>query len=150
MLLTYFQEIIGHVLEILQCNLYDKSIRSPEIKGNEYSKSSNKKGYEAGEFLHVKLFGRLLKELSLEEVCFIFDIKNYEEKSYLKFQKNFSNCRNQEFKIPDVLKDLIDINNNNVKNFGKINLNIYLSSEENNFTIRLLDDNTRICNILEI
>ena len=96
---TYLHEILGHVLVILQRNLYDRNIKSPETKGNMYSKSSNKRGYESGEYLHVKLFGKLLKALSLEEVCFLFDIKNYKEKDYLQFQKKFLNCRNKQYSM---------------------------------------------------
>ena len=149
-LVTYLNEILAHVLVILQRNLYDRNIKSPEIKGKIYSKSSNKRGYESGEYLYVKLFGKLLKALSLEEVCFLFDIKNYKEKDYLRFQKNFLNCRNKQFTIPDILKGLINPKKINVENFGEINLNIYLSNEKDNFIINLLDEDTRICNILEI
>jgi hypothetical protein len=147
---TYLHEILGHVLVILQRNLYDRNIKSPETKGNMYSKSSNKRGYESGEYLHVKLFGKLLKALSLEEVCFLFDIKNYKEKDYLQFQKKFLNCRNKQYSIPDILEDLINHKKINVEKFGEINLNIYLSNEKDNFIINLLDEDTRICNILEI
>ena len=147
---TYLHEILGHILVILQRHLYDRNIKSPETKGNMYSKSSNKRGYESGEYLHVKLFGKLLKGLSLEEVCYLFDIKNYQEKNYLQFQKKFLNCRNKQFTIPDILTDLINPKKINLENFGEINLNNYLSNEKDNFIINLLDDDTSICKILEI
>ena len=149
-LLTYLHEIIDHVLDIIHCNLFDSNISSSEAKDIMNNKASNKRGYESGEDLHVKLFGKLLKELSLEEVCFILDIKNYQEKSYIQFRKNFSKCRNKKFTIPEILEDLIDNKNTNAENFGKIYLNIYLPDEKDNFIIYLLDDNTRICNIIDI
>ena len=149
-LVTYLHEILDHVLVILQHSMFDRNIKSPQTKGNMYSKSPNKRGYESGEYLHVKLFGKLLKTLSLEEVCFVCDIKNYEEKNYLQFQKNFLNCRNKQYAIPDILKDLINPKKINVENFGEIDLHIYLSNEKDNFVINLLDEDTRICNILEI
>ena len=78
------------------------------------------------------------------------DIKNYQEKSYKQFRKNFTKCQNKKFTIPDILEDLIDIKYTNAEKFGKIYLNIYLPDDENNFIIHLLDKNTRICNIIEI
>ena len=91
MLVTYLHEILGHVLIILQRNLFDRKIKSSETKGIMYSKSSNKRGYESGEYLHVKLFGKLLKELSLEEVCFLLDIKIIKKKVIYNFKKIFQN-----------------------------------------------------------
>ena len=151
MLLTFLHEIIDHVLDNLHRNLFDSNINASEAKDIINSKSANKRGYESGEDLHVKLFGKLLKELSLEEVCFILDIKNYQEKSYKQFRKNFSKCRNKKFSVPYILEDLKDIIDiQNTEKFGKIYLNIYLPDNENNFMIYLLDENTRICNILDI
>ena len=150
MLLTFLHEIIDHALDNLHRNLFDSNINASEAKDIINSKSANKRGYESGEDLHVKLFGKLLKELSLEEVCFILDIKNYQEKSYKQFRKNFSKCRNKKFSVPYILEDLKDIIDiQNTEKFGKIYLNIYLPDNENNFMIYLLDENTRICNTLE-
>ena len=60
----------------------------------------------------MQLFGKLLKNLNLEVICFIFDINNYSQINYKEFQKNFENCKGKAFKIPDILKDLLkDINN---------------------------------------
>ena len=96
----------------------------------------------------MELFGHLLKNLSLEEICFIFDIKNYEEENYLEFKKKFLNCKNNKVNIPDILSGLIKENNS--VDFGEINLNIYLSEEKEDFSINLLDDNVRICNTLDL
>ena len=54
----------------------------------------------------MQLFGKLLKNLNLEVICFIFDINNYSQINYKEFQKNFENCKGKAFKIPDILKDL--------------------------------------------
>ena len=148
LLITFLHEILGHVLVILQRNLYDKNIRSPETKNSSFSKGVRKRGYESGEYLHAELFGHLLKNLSIEEICFIFDINNYKEENYLQFQKKFLNCKNNKVKIPDILSGLIKENNS--VDFGEINLNIYLSKENDDFSINLLDDNVRICNTLDL
>ena len=54
-------EILGHILLFLIGSLYDKNVQSLETKSDIYSKAAKSRGKESGEFLHVKLFGKLLK-----------------------------------------------------------------------------------------
>ena len=44
LLITFLHEILGHVLVILQRNLYDKTIRTPETENNSFSKGAKKRG----------------------------------------------------------------------------------------------------------
>ena len=76
-------------------SLYDKNVQSSPTKSNIYSKTARSRGKESGEYLHVKLFGKLLKKLTINELCFIFNIKNYSEENYKNFTINFSNYNNE-------------------------------------------------------
>ena len=89
LLIIFMQEILGHILIFLIRTLYDKSIKSPQTKGNSYSITANHRGRESGEYLYVKLFGKLLKSLTLNELCFIFNIENILLKIIILLQKIF-------------------------------------------------------------
>lgn len=148
-LVVFLHEILGHILVLIIKVLYDKDIKSPETKGILYSSSSNKRGRESGEFMHVELFGRLLKSLTLKEICFIFNINNYSESNYKIFADNFSKCneKTQVLEIPDILDDLLrDIN---LKDFSEISLNIYAYKGNDELTINILDGTTKICNVID-
>ena len=46
-------------------SLYDKNTHSSETKSNIYYKTVRRRGKESGEYLHVKVFGKLLKRLTI-------------------------------------------------------------------------------------
>ena len=70
----------------------------------------------------MELFGHLLKNLSLEEICFIFDINNYKEENYLDFKKKFLNCKNNKVNIPAILSGLIKASDN----FNSVMASVFL------------------------
>ena len=146
LLTTFLHELLGHVLVIIQRNLFDPKLSSPETKGALYSYSSNKRGHESGEYLHVKLFGKLLKILKPQEICYIFDVNNYSE-DFSIFKEKFSKCINvNNYKIPSILEDLL--NGINLTDLGDINLGIYLSDKKDEIvSIDIFEDNTITCNI---
>ena len=147
LLIIYMHEILDHIIIFLIKVLYDKDIKSPETKGDKYSRTANKRGRESGEYLHVKLFGKLLKKLTRNELCFIFDIKNYSD-NYKIFTANFSKCNNKQYETPEILKDLF--NNLDLEKFNEIALDIYASKGVDEFTFNILDENERICKIIDI
>ena len=146
-LVTFMHEILGHILIFIIRILFDKNMKSPETKGEIFSKFSNKRGRESGEKMHVKLFGRLLKSLTLKELCFIFNIKNYSFEKYEIFTENFSKCNDKELEIPDILVDLLK--EIKLSEFNEIYLNIFASKGIDEFTINVVDGNERICNIFD-
>ena len=92
MFIALMHEILGHILIFIIRVLFDKNVKSPQTNGIMYSKSANIKGHESGEYLHVKLFGGLIKSLTLKELCFIFNEKNYYVENYEIFALNFKKC----------------------------------------------------------
>ena len=141
-------EILGHILLFLIGSLYDKNVQSPETKSDIYSKTAKSRGKESGEFLHVKLFGKLLKKLTFNELCFIFNLKNYSEENYENYTKNFSTCNNKEYEIPDILSEILkDIKIDDLK---EISPNIYASKDFNEIVFNILDYNESYCKIIDI
>ena len=147
--IVILHEILGHILIFLISSLYDKNIKSPETKSDIYSKTAKIRGRESGEYLHVKLFGQHLKKLTINELCFIFNIKNYSEENYENFKKNFSNCNNEKkYAKPDILSDIFKyIKIDEVK---EIPLEIYPSKEFNEIEFNILDYNENYCKIIDL
>ena len=147
LLIIYMHEILDHIIIILIKVLYDKDIKSPETKGDKFSKTANKRGMESGEYLHVKLFGKLLKKLTRNELFFIFDLKNYSD-DYQIFTDNFSKCNDKNYEIPVVLKGLFK--NLDIEKFSEITIDIYASKGIDEFTFNVFDENERICKMIDI
>ena len=142
-------EILGHILIFLIGSLYDKNIQSPQTKSNIYSKTARSRGKESEEYLHVKLFGKLLKKLTINELCFIFNIKNYSEENYENFTINFSNCNNEkEYEIPDNLSEIFK--NIKINELEEIPIEIYASKEFSEIEFNILDYNENYCKIIDI
>ena len=80
MLLTFLHEIIDHVLDNLHLNLFDSNINSSEAKDLMNSKSANKRGYESGEDLHVKLFWKIIKRIKFRRSLLYFGYKKLSRK----------------------------------------------------------------------
>ena len=141
-------EILGHILLFLIGSLYDKNAHSSETKSNIYCKTARRREKESGEYLHVKLFGKLLKRLTINELCFIFNINNYSEENYENFTKYFSNCNNQEYEIPDILSEILK--NIKIDDLEEIPIDIYVSKDYNEIEFNILDYNESYCKIIDI
>ena len=72
-------EIFGHVIIKLKEYLFNESVISPDIKNMKYSANSWKRGRELGQILNVEIFGKLLDIMTINEICFIFNINNSNE-----------------------------------------------------------------------
>ena len=141
-------EILGHILLFIIGSLYDKTVQSPETKSDIYSKTARRREKESGEYLLVKLFGKLLKRLTINELCFIFNINNYSEENYENFTKYFSNCNNQEYEIPDILSEILK--NIIIDDLKEIPIDIYVSKDYNEIEFNILDYNESYCKIIDI
>ena len=141
-------EILGHILLFIIGSLYDKTVQSPETKSDIYSKTARRREKESGEYLLVKLFGKLLKRLTINELCFIFNINNYSEENYENFTKYFSNCNNQEYEIPDILSEILK--NIKIDDLEEIPIDIYVSKDYNEIEFNILDYNESYCKIIDI
>ena len=147
LLIIFMHEILDHIIVFLIRALYDENIKYPEIKGNIFSRTAYKRGRESGEYLHVKLFGKLLKQLTINELCFIFDINNY-SCDHQKFTENFLECnKKKEYKIPEILADLLK--NVKMNESDVISLGIYATKGDNQFTFNIIDENENLCKIID-
>ena len=72
---------------------------------------------EGGNYLDFALFGKILKELNLEQALYILNEKNY-EKSFIDFQYGFNNIKKEDLIVEGVFKGMCeDISNNLNKDF---------------------------------
>ena len=99
-------EIVGHLNIRFQYYLSkDKTyISSPKPK-NPSSQEKSRGGKEAGEFIEELIFGTSEQKITIEQMLYILDIKNY-EKDYINFRNGFIKCGemkgyeiSEEFKI---------------------------------------------------
>ena len=58
-------EILDNILMFIIGSLYDKNIYLPETKNDIFRKTAKSLGKKPEEFLYVKLFGKLLKKLTI-------------------------------------------------------------------------------------
>ena len=143
LLIIFMHEILGHVIIFIIKSLYDKTIKSPETKGKEYSKVANIRGRESGEYLHVQLFGKLLNKITPKELCFIFNTDNYSENDYKIFTQKFLKCNDEKIVKPKILIDLL--NKININKISDIPLGIYPSKENIEFSFNIIEENEIIC-----
>ena len=102
----------------------NEGFESPDIEENEklkygfFGKLRNK---ESGERLEIKLFGRVINEITIKEALYILNINNYAQ-NIEDFKKNFANCNNIN------INNLID---NSLENFlASLNINIEFLIDE--------------------
>ena len=72
----------------------DENFDSPRIneaEKNYYTDYAISKKSESGETLEIRLFGRKVSSLTINEALYIINIKNYEQ-DYKSFRYNFNNC----------------------------------------------------------
>ena len=143
LLIIFMDEILGHIIIFIIKSLYDKTIKSPETKGKEYSKVANIRGRESGEYLHVQLFGKLLNKITPKELCFIFNTDNYSENDYKIFTQKFLKCNDEKIVKPKILIDLL--NKININKISDIPLGIYPSKENIEFSFNIIEENEIIC-----
>ena len=73
----------------------------------DYTKNRNDK--ESGEEIEIKLFGRLIDELTLKEALFILNPTNYFLNDYVEFQKKFMKSNEEKMYIDETFwKILVD------------------------------------------
>ena len=142
-------EILRNILSFIIGSLYDKNIQFPETKTDIYSKTAMSIGKESEEHLHMKLFGKLLNELTINELCFIFNIKNYSEENYEKFKINFSNCNNKKkYEIPDILSDICK--NIRIYKLEEVPIEIFASKESGRIEFNILDYDESYCKVIDL
>ena len=103
------KEILGHFNIGYQNYNHKKEINyeSPIVDksfGSFYAKSRN--WFESGENIEIKLYGRVLFDLTLKEALFILNYNNYMT-DYQSFQKNFKECNKEKLRINNSLKQIL-------------------------------------------
>ena len=115
---TNLHEIVGHLNIRFQYYLSkDKTyISSPKPK-NPSSQEKSRGGKEAGEFIVELIIGTSEQKITIEQMLYIIDIKNY-EKDFINFRKGFIKCGemkgyeiSEEFKI---FLSQLDIDSKNI------------------------------------
>ena len=108
--------------------ILDGNFDSPRICDNEkiyYSEYGLSRQKESGETLEIRLFGRKVNELTINEALYILNIKNYEQDSK-NFLINFKNCNSLK---------RIDLIDNSLKQILKgLSININSIMNKNNFS----------------
>ena len=145
-LITILNEVLGHSLVFIFQNIFDKSISSPLTIGKLYNKYANKRQKDSGEYISICLFGKKITYLSLDEIFYIFDLKNYEVEKYSDFKDKFLelekkiNLEKQE--IPEILKDILKEED---FEYGLIPVCTFIKDEDE-ITGLILFDEGKICN----
>ena len=97
-IITNLHEIGGHFYVRFQYFYsLNEGFESPNINESEkpsYSVFGNLRGKESGERLEIKLFGRVINKLTINEALYILNINNYNQ-NIKEFQKNFYACNSK-------------------------------------------------------
>ena len=72
---------------------------------------------EGGLYIELILFGKIINEITLAEICYILNIDNY-KKSLTEFQKGFMNLKKDDLKINGIFSNFNQIID--IENFGEI------------------------------
>lgn len=113
-LVTNTHEIIGHINIRIQNYLSEKKLKSPLVNN---SKSLSIKKEESGDFIEELLYGRIINELTHNQMLFLLDENNY-NCTCDEFKKNFSEC-SENYQPSENLKEFLSL------------LNIKIEQEEN-------------------
>ena len=107
-LIACIHEIIGHLFLRIHNYLFkDKQITSP--KPNNPSPYARKRGKESGEFIEELLFGKYNCRMTVGQILFILDKKNY-SLDLEQFQIDFKKCETIEnINISDDLKKIMEL-----------------------------------------
>ena len=136
---TNEHEILGH-FNIGYQNYFnkDKIYNSPIADKNQRSEyANNREGKESRDNLEIKLYGRIIFNLTLNEAIFILDLRNY-LCDFNTFRKNFQNCNKRKLDIDDFLinylRDNLDINGKNLPKNDETSYNLSNEIKKNNLT----------------
>ena len=149
---NHFHEIIGHLnIRFHYYYYYNKGFdyKSPKPK-NPSSYAIGRNGIDSGEFIEEQLFGENSNNMSLSQMLYILDEKNYEKKIDT-FSKEYKWCKKNIYKVS---KECNDFLYNLGINIEEINVNYY--NENYTFTQRSKYLNTYIftyhhlCNYREL
>ena len=113
-IITLIREIVGHLniryQQFINNNFKNIKLKSP--KPDEGSEYAIKRGSESGEFVEEQLLGIYEGKMSLHQILFVLDIKNYREGYHETFREKFKNCKTFQIKdISNELKDILDLFN---------------------------------------
>ena len=122
-LIINFHEILGHLNIKYQIYKYGQEKKeyynSPKVNKNlssDYAKGRDDR--ESGEDIEIKLFGRVILDLSLKEALFILNLTNYLVNDYNSFKNKFIKCDNEKINIDESFSDLLyksfNINTNKI------------------------------------
>ena len=126
---------IGH--NFTNFNFYMENCKIP-------IETPRKKNFEdcgGGYYVDFALFGKKLEEISLEQVLYILNEKNY-EKTYLDFQYGFNNIKQEDLQVEGVFKEMCQNIANNLKDFENNEKSICISFNPSN-----IKENKIFCDI---
>ena len=126
---------IGH--NFTNFNFYMENCKIP-------IETPRKKNFEdcgGGYYVDFALFGKKLEEISLEQVLYILNEKNY-EKTYLDFQYGFNNIKQEDLQVEGVFKEMCKNICNNLKDFENNEKSICISFNPSN-----IKENKILCDI---
>jgi hypothetical protein len=141
-------EILGHYnigYQIFIHHENKKDYDSPKVDNelsSDYSKARDDR--ESGEDIELKLYGRVIDYLTLNEALFILNPKNYEV-DYKQFNQNFKECNNakEKININQEFSNILQKFNINVKEIPKDKNNKFSTAkfikkftDQNSFTIK--------------
>ena len=124
-LLLNFHEILGHFNIGYQKYSFGEekaeNYHSPKIDKNlssDYTKKRDDK--ESGENIEIKIFGKIISDITVKEALFILNLSNYNKYNYKSFKNEFMKCNEEEIYIDetfwDYLYNSLKINPNNLLN----------------------------------
>ena len=126
---------IGH--NFTNFNFYMENCKIP-------IETPRKKNFEdcgGGYYVDFALFGKKLEEISLAQVLYILNEKNY-EKTYLDFQYGFNNIKQEDLQVEGVFKEMCKNICNNFKDFENNENSICISFNPSN-----IKENKIFCDI---
>ena len=109
-LIVNFHEILGHFNIRYQIFSYGEEKKnvynSPKVNkdlSSDYAKGRGDK--ESGEDIEIKLFGRVISDLTLKEALFILNPSNYIQNDCNSFRQKFMKCNDEKLVIDEVFWD---------------------------------------------
>lgn len=139
LIISCLHEIGGHLNMRYQYFFsLDENYDSPRIQNSEkqyYTEYGLSREKESGETLEIRLFGKKINTITINEALYILNLKNYEQDAK-NFQINFKNCNDIKRidLIDESLKKILiglDIKINDIINEKNISLPIPNSIKEN-------------------
>ena len=109
-LIVNFHEILGHFNIRYQIFSYGEEKKnvynSPKVNKDLSSDYAKRRGdKESGEDIEIKLFGRVISDLTLKEALFILNPSNYIQNDCNSFRQKFMKCNDEKLVIDEVFWD---------------------------------------------